>query len=202
MNKLIIIGASGHGKVVADIALNAGYYIEGFLDDDTAKSDIMGYPVLGPIEDILKYQDDYEFIIAIGNNQIRRQISEKFKQINWATLIHPKATIGMNVSIGKGSVVMANATINPDTKIGDHCIVNTASIVEHDNYLEDYVHISPNATLGGTVRVGCGTHIGIGAVVKNNTSISKDCIIGAGGVVVKDIDTSGVYMGVPAKLRG
>ena len=96
-------------------------------------------------------------------------------------------------------MVLANACINTATKIGKHCIINTAAIIEHDNIIEDYVHISPNATLSGTVSVGEMTHIGSGAVIRNNINICNNCIIGAGAVVVKDIEEPGVYAGVPIK---
>ena len=93
---------------------------------------------------------------------------------------------------------MANTCINPNTKIGKHCIINTGAIVEHDNIIDDYVHISPNATLCGTVKVGEYTHIGAGSVIKNSITITNNCIIGAGGVVVNNIEESGTYVGVPA----
>lgn len=196
--KLIIIGASGHGKVIADTAIKNGYEIIGFLDDNETIQNILGFPVLGKIETVPKYQKNYEFVIAIGSNAIRKKIAEQY-DVKWATLIHPSAVIGMDVQIGKGSVVMANAVINPSAKVGQHCIVNTEAIIEHDNVLADYVHVSPNAALAGTVRVGEGTHIGVGACVKNNLEITDEIVIGAGAVVVKDICEKGVYVGVPAR---
>ena len=97
---------------------------------------------------------------------------------------------------------MANACINSSAKIGKHCIINTGAIIEHDNIIEDYVHISPQVALGGTIKVGENTHVGIGATVKNNIEICSNCIIGAGAVVVKDIIEKGTYVGVPAKKIG
>ena len=94
---------------------------------------------------------------------------------------------------------MANACINSSANIGKHCIINTGAIVEHDNQLEDYVHISPNATLCGTVKIGESTHIGAGVTVKNNINVTRNCTIGAGAVVVKNIEKEGIYVGVPAK---
>lgn len=196
--KLIIIGASGHGKVIADIAIKNGYEIIGFLDDNEAIKSILGFPVLGKVADVLKYQEVDEFVIAIGSNTIRKKIAQQFN-LKWATLIHPSAVIGMDVQIGCGSVVMANAVVNPSAKVGEHCIINTGAIVEHDNILEDYVHVSPNAALAGTVHVGERTHIGIGACVRNNLEIADDVVIGAGAVVVKDILEKGVYVGVPVR---
>lgn len=189
--KVIIIGASGHGKVIADIIKKFGDEVYGFLDDDLSKD------VIGRVSDCVNYKDMY-FVIAIGNNKIRKSIAERY-DLKYYTAIHPAAVIGENVDIGEGTVVMANAVVNPSATIGRHCIINTAAIVEHDNVLEDYVHISPNATLCGTVRVGEETHIGAGAVVRNNISIGNNIIIGAGAAVIKDIDKEGIYVGVPAK---
>ena len=195
--KLVIIGASGHGKVIADIALNNGYEIVGFLDDNDAVKEIAGFPVLGSVSEIPSYQTECEFIIAIGNNRIREMIAEQYA-VNWATLIHPTAVIGMDVQIEVGTVVMANAVINPSARIGKHCIINTGAVIEHDNFLQNYVHVSPNAALAGTVHVGERVHVGVGACVKNNTNITADVTVGAGAAVVKDITEAGVYVGVPA----
>lgn len=196
--KLVIIGASGHGKVIADIALKNGYEIVGFLDDNDSLQEICGFPVLGSIKTVCDYKDRCEFVIAIGNNKIRENIATTY-DVKWATLIHPTAVLGMQVQVGEGTVVMVNAVINPCASVGKHCIINTGAVVEHDNELADYVHVSPNATLAGTVRVGKGTHIGVGACVKNNVMITEHVVIGAGAAVVKNIEKAGVYVGIPAR---
>lgn len=196
--KLVIIGASGHGKVIADIALKNGYEIVGFLDDNESLQEICGFPVLGSIKTVCNYKEDCEFVIAIGNNEIRENIATAY-DVRWATLIHPSAVLGMQVQVGEGTVVMANAIINSCACVGKHCIINSGAIVEHDNVLADYVHVSPNATLAGTVCVGTGTHIGVGACVKNNVTITEHVVIGAGAAVVKNITEAGVYVGIPAR---
>ena len=94
---------------------------------------------------------------------------------------------------------MANVVVGPSTQIGMHCIINTGAVIEHDNRICNYVHISPNVTLCGTVSIGESTHVGAGVTVKNNISICSDCVIGAGGVVVKDINEKGTYVGVPVR---
>lgn len=199
-NRLIIIGAGGHGKVVTDIALKNGYTNICFLDDH-ATGDCMGFPIIGTGADIERLNDgNTDFIIAIGNNKVREMIADRY-DINWVTLVHPSAQVAVNVSVGLGTVIMAGAMVNPCAVIGKHCIINTGSIVEHDNVIEDYVHISPGAALGGTVRVKTLTHVGIGAAVKNNITICDRCVIGAGAVVVKDITKQGTYIGVPAKEK-
>ncbi|MDO4608893.1 MAG: acetyltransferase, partial [Clostridia bacterium] len=166
-NRLIIIGAGGHGKVIADIALKIGYKEISFLDDN-AKGECFNLSIVGTIDYVTTLNDrKTDFVIAVGNSSIRKKIAENY-DVNWVTLIHPSAVIATNVEIGKGTTIMAGAVINPDAKIGEHCIINTSAVIEHDNVIENYVHISPNATLGGTVTVGESTHIGIGATAKNN----------------------------------
>lgn len=189
---VIIIGAGGHAKVIADIIRKNGDIVHGFLDDDSTKAG-----VIGKINDCTKYRD-FQFVIGIGNNEVRKSIATEYKNLNFYTAIHPSAVVASDAEIGCGTVVMANAVVNSFAKIGMHCIVNTSAVVEHDNNICDYVHISPGAILCGTVEVGECTHIGAGAVVKNNVVIGKDITVGVGAAVVKDINKSGVYVGVPA----
>lgn len=198
--KVIIIGASGHGKVVADVVIQAGDQVIGFLDDNTDISDtFVGFPVLGTVDKFTDYLGS-KFIVAIGNAEIRESIVKKLQGVSWYTAIHPKAIISdMDTSISEGTVVMADAVINAGATIGKHCIINTGAIVEHDNKLEDFVHISVGAKVAGNVHVGRRTWIGIGSTVSNNLEICEDCMIGAGAVVVDDTKISGIYIGVPAK---
>ncbi len=198
MNRLIIIGAGGHGKVIADSAIKNGY-TDIFFVDDNSTGECMGFPIVGTCADIEKLNDDNtDFVIGIGNNATRKMIAQKY-DVNWVAVIHPSAQIAVNASIGKGTVVMAGAVINACATVGEHCIINTSAVVEHDNSLENYVHISPGVKLGGTVTIGEQTHIGIGATVSNNIAICSDCFIGAGAVVVRDIKDIGTYAGIPAR---
>ena len=200
MNRLIIIGAGGHGKVIADAALKNGYTNICYIDDH-ATGDVMGFPIIGTSADIERLNDgSTDFIIGIGNNAIRKTVAEKYN-VNWVSIVHPSAQIAFNAEIGKGTVIMANAVVNVCATVGEHCIINTGAIIEHDNVIENYVHISPNVALGGTVRIGSLTHVGIGATVKNNTEICSECTIGAGAVVVKNIKEPGTYVGVPIKKK-
>lgn len=196
---VVIIGASGHGKVIADTVLKSGDKVVGFLDDGVKKgTQIVGFSVLGKTEDYKNYAD-CEFVIAIGDSYIREKIANELP-VKWYTAIHPTAVISsLDVEIGEGTVVMANAVINSSAKIGKHCIINTGAIVEHDNVLEDYVHLSPNVVLSGIVKVGKSTHIGAGSCTKQVLNIASDCVFGAGSVIVKDITESGTYAGVPVK---
>lgn len=197
--QLVIIGASGHGKVVADIAMASGYHVRGFLDDYKASGSNYGIPILGGI-DIVPQFCDCEVIIAIGNNAIRKKIVEQYPDLNYVRLIHPTAVVSPSAQIGKGTVVMPMAVINADAQIGNHCIINSSVVVEHDNRLGDYVHISPRAALCGTVEVGESSWICSGATVINNVSICQNCTIGAGAVVLKNINDEGYYVGVPARI--
>lgn len=198
---VIIIGAGGHAKVIADIIYKSGDNLIGFLDDNLAnkgKEIYLGKKVLGTTKDIEIYNKNY-FIIGIGNNSIRKKINNE-NNLKLYTAIHPSAIIAEDVKIGTGSVIMAGVVINPGTVIGKNCIINTCSSLDHDNLLEDYVHISPGAHLAGTVSVKEGTWICTGAIVKNNITIGKNNIIGAGGVVIKDIiEENATYIGVPAR---
>ncbi|MDF2557756.1 MAG: acetyltransferase [Bacillales bacterium] len=198
MNKnVIIIGAGGHGKVIADIIRKSGDQVLGFLDDANNLKEVCGLPVLGKVSDYEPYCDSAQFILAIGNNHVRKEVSENMT-VNWYTAIHPSAILANDCKIGEGTVVMANSVVNSDTKIGKHCIINTGAIIEHDNRIDNYVHVSPNGTLCGTVSVGELTHIGASATVKNNIQIIGNCVIGIGAVVVKSINEPGTYIGVPA----
>lgn len=199
MNKeVVIIGAGGHAKVIADIIIKSGDKVVGFLDDNSTKESILGYPVLGKSTDCEKYKDKF-FIIAIGNNSVRRRIAQQYSELKYYTAVHPTAAIGLDVKIGEGTCVMAYSVINSSATVGKHVIVNSASVVEHDCVLEDFVHLSPNVSVCGTSFVGKGTHLGSGATVINNHNICAECIIGAGAVVNKNIDESGTYVGVPVK---
>lgn len=197
VKRLVIIGASGHGKVIADIAIRNGYEDIVFLDDDQNVKECAGFPVIGKTSKAKEIDGDK--IVAIGNPKVRERIQEEISGV--ITLIHPDAVISRRVEIGKGTVVMAGAVINSDSVVGDGVIINTGASLDHDCVIEDFSHVSVGAHIAGTVRVGKRTWIGAGAVVINNINICGDCMIGAGAVVVKDISISGTYVGVPAKRR-
>ena len=197
MRKLAIIGASGHGKVVADIARRNGYKEIVFLDDNESIHECGGYPVIGKSSEAGTI--DADVIIGIGNAGIRKQIQESISDEKMVTLIHPDAVVAEDVVIGKGTVVMAGAVINPGVRIGKGCIINTCSSVDHDCIVDDFVHVAVGSHLCGTVNVGAGTWIGAGVTVNNNVFICPDCMIGAGAVIVNDIWECGTYVGVPAR---
>ncbi|MCQ2516609.1 MAG: acetyltransferase [Saccharofermentans sp.] len=199
MNRLIIIGASGHGKVVADIAIKLGYMDIVFLDDDLDRKECNGYKVVGTVADYSKY--DCDFCVAIGDISIRSSIIKNLISCGKSlpVLVHPNTVIADDVVIGRGSVIVAGAIINPNAKIGEGCIINTAATVDHDSIIGDYCHVSVGVHVAGTVKVGNYTWIGTGAIVNNNLYICDNCMVGAGAVVISDLLESGTYVGVPAK---
>lgn len=197
MNRLIIIGASGHGKVVADIAKLNGYENIVFLDDDSEVKECYGYKVLG--NSSIANKIDGDVFVAIGNSNIRKKMMENLSDRIFPILIHPSAIIANNIYIGKGSVVMAGAVINPDVCIGEGCIINTSCSVDHDCEIGNYCHVSVGSHLCGTVKLGNNIWIGAGSIISNNINICSDSFVGAGAVVIRDIVEKGTFIGVPAK---
>lgn len=200
---LLIIGAGGHGKVVADTARQQGEWDRfAFLDDDTTRSgSIVGVPVLGDLRTAAGLRREFpDVVVAIGSADLRlRLIGELAEQgFNLPVVQHPSATISSFASLGRGCVVFAQAAINADVTLGEGCIVNTGSTIDHDCTLADGVHLAPGAHLAGTVRVGRATWIGIGACTRENITIGDYVTIGAGAAVVADIDSGLTVMGVPA----
>lgn len=196
-----VLGAGGHAKVIIDILKKNGEKNIFIFDDDENKigqENILGEVVKGTIDDSHKGNKDYHLIIGIGDNKIRKKISERINGC-YGLAIHPSAVIGEDVIIGEGTVIMANAVINSGSRIGKHCIINTAATIDHDCIIKDFVHVSPGAHLGGNIIVGESSWIGIGSSLKNNIVIEKDVVVGAGSVVIQDIKQHGVYIGIPAK---
>ncbi len=198
--RLVIVGASGHGKVLADMAKKNDYREIVFLDDDINKKECAGQPVVGTSKDAHLYAD-WGFIVGIGSNGVRRKVQAALEGqgLHVVSLVHPNAVLAEDVSLGAGTAVMAGAVINPAAVIGRGCIINTGASVDHDNMVEDFVHVSVGSHLAGTVLIGSETMIGAGAIVSNNVKICGGCMIGADAVVVRDIETAGTYVGVPAR---
>jgi len=188
---MILYGASGHAKVIIDILKLTQQPVSRIVDD-AAPYHLLGIPVLKPDFETLKKSNE-KIIISIGRNSTRKKINDTLNFAQFGKAIHPTAVIDQTVQINDGTVVMANATINS-------CIVNTSANIDHDCILEDYVHISPNATLSGNVRVGEGTHIGSGAVVIPGITIGKWVSIGAGTVIIRDVPDGATVVGNPGKV--
>lgn len=203
MNTLIIIGAGGHGKVIAETALAAGWSSIAFYDDAYPKTRHTGqWDILGASTDLLHTQPKSPIVIAIGNNMTRIQKAEQFKEagFHFATIIHPRAIISPSAKIGEGTVIFGGAVVNAYATIAGHCIINTNSTVEHDCRLETGVHLSPNAALGGGTQIGTLSWVGIGACVKQGALIGESVMIGAGAAVVTDLPSHCTALGVPARV--
>ncbi|OEK05198.1 acetyltransferase [Roseivirga misakiensis] len=194
---MILYGASGHAKVIIDILEKEGIEVDFLVDADRSITELQSYKVIH--EPDYKEKESDEVIISIGSNLIRKKLADKLSvKYGWA--VHPNAVLGDGVVIGQGSVVMAGAIINSATTIGNHCIINTTASVDHDCDLKDFVHVSPNATLCGTIEVGEGTQIGAGATVLPNLKIGKWVTIGGGSVIIEDVPDRAVVVGNPGRI--
>lgn len=206
---LIIIGASGHAKVIIDIIERTKEYnIIGLIDSfKPSGTKIFNYKILGHEKDIPFLSAVHNFkhaIIAIGDNWTRKTIYEKinsiYPELEYVKAIHPKSIIGRNVKIGKGTVVMAGAIINSDARVGEFCIINTKASLGHDAELKKYSSLAPNATIGGNVKIGTCSAICLSASVIQDITIGKYSIIGAGSLVIRNIESYKMALGVPAKI--
>lgn len=197
--KVILIGNGVHAKVVADIILLNNDEIVGFIVEEKYGIDnLLGLQWLGDFSVVEKYKSTCEFVLAMGDNQVRKKIADEYN-LTWYTAIHPRAVIDHTSKIGVGSCVMANSVINSCASVGNHCILNTGSIVEHDSQVGDYCHLSPNATLCGSVYLGRLVHVGAGSTIIDKIHVTDEVTLGAGCVVVSNIQECGTYVGVPAK---
>ncbi len=206
--KVIIIGSSGHSKVIIDTFEKAGtHIIVGLIDDYRGASEsTMGYPVLGRLDDLAVLVTKHapcQLFIAIGDNwarmQVYKRIAAQLPNTSFANAIHPSAQIGRAVELGQGVAIMAGSVINSASNIGDFCIINTRSSVDHDNWLHAFSSIAPGATTGGGVTLRECAAVSIGATVKHGVAIAAHAVVGAGAVLLNDCQTCEVVYGVPAK---
>lgn len=202
MKKLAILGASGHGKVVADLAELLAYECVFFDDAWPEKKQLEHWDIIGNTDSLLDTVNNFAgVVVAIGNNAIRRekQMALSAKGASFPALIHPNAIVSRYAQIGAGTVVFAGAIVNAYAQIGDGVILNTASTIDHDCVLQDFVHISPNASLAGGVKVEHNAWVGMGAVAKQLIKVGSNAIIGMGAVVTKDVPAGVTVVGNPAK---
>ncbi|HCH1216706.1 acetyltransferase [Vibrio parahaemolyticus] len=205
MNKTCaILGASGHGKVVAEIAELNGYTNIEFFDDRWPElQNVEHWSVKGNSETLLKVASYFDLTaIAIGNNEVRLE-KQKLLSIagaKFSVLEHPRATISRHSQLGVGTVVMAGAVINPFVQVGEACIINTAATIDHDCSLADGVHVSPGCNIAGGVIIGEGSWLGIGSQVKQLVSIGAGVTVGAGATVVNRVPDFQTVVGTPAQL--
>tara|TARA_B100000963_G_scaffold121937_1_gene106346 strand:+ start:29181 stop:29732 length:552 start_codon:yes stop_codon:yes gene_type:complete len=179
-----IYGKGGHAKVVKSALSNIAPKKIKFWDDESYNDNIRG-----------------NWTIAIGNNEVRKKISQIIVKDSFEIIIHESAIINGNCIIGEGSQILQGSIIQTDTKIGKHCIINTAASIDHDCLLGDFSFVGPNATLCGGVVIGEGTFIGAGAVIIPNIKIGENCMIGAGAIVTKNMPDNVTAYGNPAKIK-
>lgn len=203
---LVIIGAGGHGKVLAATALAAAQWARiVFLDDArTAGDTVIGLPVLGGT-DLLGGRvcpDEYQAAVAVGDNAARRRLFGRLKTLGFALpdIVHPSAVVAPFAELGGGCAVFAQAVVQPGSRLGEGCIVNTAATVDHDCTLGAFVHISPGAHLAGGTQVGEDSWIGIGACTRQQVRIGSGVTVGAGAAVVGDVADGLTVAGVPARV--
>ncbi|MEZ9820010.1 acetyltransferase [Shewanella sp. 10N.286.45.A1] len=203
MASIAILGASGHGKVLAEIAELNGYDKVVFFDDNwPKKSQLEHWSIVGNSQDLIQTSADFSAcIVAIGDNKIRLNKLKELSVVNapLVSLIHPSAIISPYSSIGLGSAVMANAVVNTASTIGQGAIINTACSIDHDCVISEGVHVSPGAHLAGGIRIGKLSWIGIGSSIKQGVTIGHNVIVGAGAAVVSNINNNTTVVGVPAK---
>lgn len=202
---LAILGANGHGAVIADAAEQLGWKTITFFDD--AWPGLKGngpWAVSGDTNALISTLSAFDgVVVGIGNNKIREEKQTKlaFAGAKIVPIIHPSAVISPHASIGAGSVVLANSVVNPFAVIGDGAIINTGALIEHDCTVGHYAHISPNAVLAGGVTIGCKVWVGCSASLKQLICIGEASIVGMGAVVLNDVDSEVTVVGNPARAR-
>lgn len=201
MRGLIVIGAGGHGRVVADAAHVAGWSRVGLLDD-REQADASPFEIIGTVGKLDTIAEQWDAAIAaVGDNATRLAFLRRAIAAGLATpaLVHPAAAVSAHAELGNGVFVAAGAVVNIGASIGEATIINTSATIDHDCRLGPAVHVSPGANLGGNVTVGPRSWIGIGASVRNGVTIGSDVIVGAGSVVIRDIADGETVVGVPAR---
>lgn len=205
MSGLLIIGAGGHGKVVAETASLMGRWGQiSFLDDHLQNEEVLGYPVIGGFGDIERYRQDYsEAFVAIGDNRTRHHWIQLLQSFGYVlpTLIHPHSVVSRSAEINDATIVMSGVVINASTSIGIGCILNTCSSIDHDCSIRDGVHVSPGVHVCGSVSIGEYSWIGAGSTIINNISVGRNAIVAAGSTVTHHVQSGVMVAGTPAVIK-
>ncbi len=198
-DKIVVIGAGGHAKVVIATLRAAGVEIGGIVDDDPRLHgrQLCGIPISGAVSE-LENMPGQRAILAIGDNGVRQSLARKL-DLEWETVVHPRAYVDPMATIGPGTVVCAGAVVQAEAQIGPHAIINTGATVDHDSIIGAFAHVAPGVNLGGSVTVGDGAFLGIGSRVIPGVRIGERAIVGAGAVVLRDVPADTTVVGVPAR---
>ncbi len=208
MDNIVLLGSSGHAKVILDIVEKAARYRVAGLIDSTREigGDVLGYRVLGrehDLPELIRALGVQGIILAIGDNYVRSRaaarIAELCPALPFVSAVHPAAAIGRDATLGPGTVVMAGAVVNPGCRIGESCIVNTNASLDHDSVMADFSSLAPGVTTGGNCAIGSHSAVSIGAVLRHGVTVAEHSVIGAGSLVLDDIDPYCVAYGIPAK---
>ncbi len=209
MGRVLIVGSSGHARVIVDIIERCGLHeIVGLLDDNKPKDAAeIGYPIVGGVSDLpdlVRRLNPQGYFIAVGDNWNRGLVAARVESLapglSAITAIHPGAEIARTASVGQGTAVMAGAIINSGATVGRFCIINTRASVDHDCRVEEFSSIGPGATLAGNVRVGAYSAVCLQACAAEKTSIGSHTVVGAGSVVLHDLPDEVLAYGTPARV--
>jgi len=209
MRKVVIVGSSGHAKVVIDIVRREERFeIVGLLDDARPPgAETLGLAVLGALHELPNHIENhsvYGVIIAIGDNFQRRRVvqrlSESCPNVVFPTLVHPAANVAPDVEVGEGTIIVAGATLNPGSKVGRFCILNTNCSLDHDSSLGDFASLAPHAATGGNCSIGPHSAVGIGATILNGIEVGEHTVVGAGALVLTPLPPGVVAYGSTARI--
>lgn len=202
---IIVVGGSGHAKVVVNMLLLEHHAILGFVDPNPSLPSVLGVQRLGDDSEVFRHTPDrVRLVNGVGSGhstELRKAVYTRFRERNYifASIIHPTASIAPDVAAGDGLQVMAGAVVQPGARLGENVILNTGTIVDHDCIVGDHAHIAPGATLSGSVHLEPGVHVGTGASIIQGIRVGAGSIVGAGAVVVRDVPAGATVVGVPAR---
>lgn len=209
MKRLVVCGAGGFGReVVALVAavnrVDPSWDLVGVVDDDPSPLALehlarLGVEVIGGLDSLERHIGDGAAVLAIGGPQLRSSLTARWPEVEWATLVHPDATVGADVELGAGTVVASGARLSTNVMVGRHVHVDQNATVGHDSTLGDHCRLNPQACVSGAVVVGDRALVGASATVLQGLTLGPDAIVGAGAVVTRDVPPGATVKGVPAR---
>lgn len=201
MTGLVVVGAGGHGREVADVAQACGLEVRGFVDDGSPDTDLLcrrGLSLLGTT-DVLR--EGEPVVLGLGDGAARRSLTERLEHVVWThALVHPRASLGTDVELQPGTVVAAGARLTTNIRLGRHVYVGPNACLGHDARLDDFVTVLPGATISGSVHVATGATVGTGANVLQGLVIGEGAVVGAGAVVTRSVPSGMTVVGIPARV--